>query len=570
MTSSSTAGPTTAEAAALLASAYGDDAARYRASGDWRGQTIVEVLRGHAAARPDALAVATVEGALTWSELDEQSDVLGAGLLAGGLEPGDPVIFQMGNELEAFLVLIGVLKAGLVPVCSIPNHRLHEVMSIAQATGARAHVFQAEYRSYDLRSLSADLERRCPSVALRLVVRGPSGAGATAVDDLIGGIDPTEARRVVDAVQADVRPGDIAVYQLSGGTTGVPKVIPHTHDTYLSIADRWSSNLGFDEQSVNLHFLPMMHRAGLGTVIVPTMFAGGTVVLSRGVDAAVIAGLIERYRVSWMHFNVAAFRPLADLTARAECDLGSVARFTWAFVRPDLAAAAEVMLDAVVVGSFGMGEGVHLSARPDDADAVRRFTVGCSIGALDEVVVRRPGSEEVLPNGEVGELTFRGPGVIRRYLSSEHNVDAFTTDGFLRSGDLGRAEQVEGRRCFTVEGRLKDQISRGGEKVMAAEVESLLLGHPAVREIAAIGVPDPDLGERICVAVVPEAALADVDPEGLRADLVRYLDDRQVAKFKWPERLVLVDELPKTGVGKVQKDLLRDRVASMNPTEGGR
>ena len=165
-----------------------------------------------------------------------------------------------------------------------------------------------------------------------------------------------------------------------------------------------------------------------------------------------------------------------------------------------------------------------------------------------------------MPDGEVGELTFRGPSVIRSYLSDEHSATAFTSDGFCRSGDLGHVETIAGRRCYVVDGRLKDQISRGGEKVMAAELELLLHDHPEVREVAAIGVPDPALGERICVVVVPEDP--GVDPEELRKRLVEHLDQRDVAKFKWPERLVLVDELPKTGVGKVQKDVLRSWVES--------
>jgi len=538
--------------------AYGAEADRYRAAGEWGDQTIVEVFRAHAACRPTALAIATVEGSLTYAELDRRSDALALGLVDAGLVPGDPVIFQMGNEMESVIALYGVLKAGLVPVCSIPNHRLHEVTQIAIATRARAHIFQADYRTYDLAGLSTGLAERCPAVTVRIVVRGGSTSGARSLEELGGDADPERARQVVDEVQRQLRPEGVALFQLSGGTTGVPKVIPHTHATYLSVAARWSRNLGWDERTVNLHFLPVMHHAGLGTVLVPTHFVGGTVVLGRTVDAELLVGLIERYRVSWMHFNMAAFKPLIEYSARVDCDFSSIKHFTWGFVRPDMCAQAEQMLGATAIGSFGMGEGVHLSARSEDPPEVRRYTCGSTIGPHDEVVVRAPGSEESVRDGEVGELTFRGPSVIRSYLSDEHSATAFTSDGFLRSGDLGHVELIAGHRCYVVDGRLKDQISRGGEKVMATEIESLLLNHPEVREVAAIGMPDAVLGERICVVVVPESA--GVDPEELRRRLVEHLDKRDVAKFKWPERLVLVDELPKTGVGKVQKDILRSRL----------
>ncbi len=548
--------------------AYGPQAELYRESGDWSDRTIVNAFRASVARRPDALAVASIDGSLTYEELDLRSDRVALGLVDAGLKPGAPIVFQMGTEIETVVAFYGVLKAGLVPVCSIPNHRLHEVSLIADATGARAHIFQDDYRGYDLRTLSAELGERCPNIELRIVARGAASDGSRSLEELSECDDPQRAREVVDSIQRQLSAEGIAIFQLSGGTTGVPKVIPHTHATYLSAATRWAANLGWDERAVNLHFLPIMHHAGLGTALVPTHLVGGTVVLARAVDAELLVGLIERYGVTWTHFNLAAFRPLHEHSSRVECDFSSVTHFSWTFVRPELAAQAEEMLGAVAVGSFGMGEGVHLSARRDDPAEIRRFTVGSVIGPNDEVVVRRPGTEEPVPDGEVGELTFRGPSVIRSYLSQDDTATSFTSDGFLKSGDLGRVHTIGDRRVFTIDGRLKDQISRGGEKFMAAELEFLLHDHPDVREVAAIGVPDAALGERVCVVVVPEPESRNVPPEELRQRLVEHLDKRDVAKFKWPERIVLVDELPKTAIGKVQKDVLRDRVtAAQNKVE---
>ena len=551
----------TARAAERAVAAYGPDAERYRRSGDWAARTIAAAFRATADRRPAAIAVASADGELRYAELDRQSDALALGLVEAGLEPGDRVVFQLGNELETVVAWYGVLKAGLIPVCSIPNHRLHEVSQIASATGARAHLFQADYRGYDLAGTSAELARLCPDVALRIVTRGEASRGACSLAELSSAASPERARAAVDEIQRGLRPEGAAVFQLSGGTTGVPKVIPHTHATYLSAASRWAANLGWGEEAVNLHFLPIMHHAGLGTALLPTHLVGGTLVLGRSVDAKLLVDLIERHRVTWMHFNLAALRPLREYSARVACDFGSVTHFSWTFVRPKLAAEAERMLGAVAVGSFGMGEGVHLSARRDDPGEIRRFTVGSLIGGSDEVVVRRPGSEEAVPDGEVGELTFRGPSVIRSYLSPEH-ADSFTADGFLRSGDLGRVRRIGDRRCYSVDGRLKDQISRGGEKFMAAELEFLLHDHPDVREVAAIGVPDPAYGERVCVVVVPEPGSGELEPEQLRQRLVEHLDKRDVAKFKWPERLQIVDQLPKTAIGKVQKNVLREQVVA--------
>lgn len=540
---------------------YGEFADRYRGSGDWTDRTIVDAFRATAERWPSALAVATVEGALTYGDLDLRSDRFALALVDAGLQPGSPVVFQLGNELETVVAWYGVLKAGLVPVCSIPNHRLHEVSLIAAATEARAHIFQADYRGYDLAHLSAELAQRCPSIQLRVVVRGAASKGARSLEAMCQESDPTRARQVVESIQRRCSPEGPAVFQLSSGTTGVPKVIPHTHATYLSAATRWSAHHGWDERSTNLHFLPVMHHAGLGTVLLPTHVTGGTVVLARSIDAKLLVDLIEQYRVTWVHFNMAAFGPLLEYSSQVSCDFSSVRSFQWPFVRPHISAQAEAMLGAVALGTFGMGEGVHLSARTDDPEEIRRHSVGAAIGAHDEIVIRQIGSEDPVPDGELGEFTFRGPSVIRSYLSESDTLASFTSDGFLRSGDLGRAHTIGDRRYYTYEGRVKDQISRGGEKFMAAELELLLHDHPDVGEIAAIGVPDPVLSERVCVVVVPKPTSRDLSPEELRQRLVDYLDRRDVAKFKWPEKLEIVDELPKTGTGKIRKDVLRDQVA---------
>jgi non-ribosomal peptide synthetase component E (peptide arylation enzyme) len=204
-----------------------------------------------------------------------------------------------------------------------------------------------------------------------------------------------------------------------------------------------------------------------------------------------------------------------------------------------------------------MGEGILLSARRDDDPKVRRDTVGSPIGPLDSVRVFRPGTEEEVPDGELGELIFAGPTIIRSYLvPPEANTTGFTSACALRSGDLGRALVINGRRCFTMEGRLKDQIVRGGEKFMAEELERLLAAHPAISEVAVVGVPDARLGERVGVFIVCKSGEREPD----RRELVAFLRDRGVAKFKWPEQVVSVDALPKSGIGKVQKSQLREQV----------
>jgi 2,3-dihydroxybenzoate-AMP ligase len=377
--------------------------------------------------------------------------------------------------------------------------------------------------------------------------------------ELIRQSDPDVSRATVDALQATLDPDSTAVYQLSGGTTGVPKVIAHPQPAYSALARHWAANLDWDSDIVSATFLPVMHNAGLATALLPALLSGGSAVICRSADPAGLADVIARHRVNWLHFSMAAYRPLLDYAAHHDCDFSSVTHFTWTLIRPEMSARAEELLGAVAVGSCGMGEGILLSARRDDSPRVRRETVGAPIGPLDRVRVFRPDTEEEAADGELGELIFSGPTVVRSYLCpAEANSTGFTSDGALRSGDLGRAVVIDGRRCFTMEGRLKDQIVRGGEKFMAEELEVLLTAHPSIREVAVVGVPDARLGERVGVFVVCNPGKHDPG----REELVAFLRDRGVAKFKWPEQVVHVDALPKSGIGKVQKTVLRRQLTA--------
>ena len=205
---------------------------------------------------------------------------------------------------------------------------------------------------------------------------------------------------------------------------------------------------------------------------------------------------------------------------------------------------------------FGMGEGLCCVTFPGAPRRARNETVGTPLSPLDEIRILEPGSETPVADGDVGEFCARGPYTLRGYFDApEHNARAFTTDGFYRTGDLARLVAIDGIRYVSIEGRIKDVINRGGEKVNAEEVELLLLRHPAIAAAAVVAMPDPRLGERACAYLVARTAPLTL-PE-VRA----HLEALGVAKFKWPERLEWVEELPKTSVGKLDKKRLREDIA---------
>jgi non-ribosomal peptide synthetase component E (peptide arylation enzyme) len=211
---------------------------------------------------------------------------------------------------------------------------------------------------------------------------------------------------------------------------------------------------------------------------------------------------------------------------------------------------------------FGMGEGLFLTTRPGAPREARATTVGTPLSPLDEIRILEPGSVTELPDGQVGELCCRGPYTVRGYFdAAAHNARAFTADGFYRTGDLASVREIDGQRYVSIEGRIKDVINRGGEKVNAAEVELLLLRHPRITGAAAVAMPDPRLGERTCAYIV-------VHGEPLTmADIREHFTQLQVAKFKWPERIEHLTEIPRTLVGKMDKKLLQADIAAKIATE---
>lgn len=530
-------------------------AARYRAAGAWGSTTIGAELAATATRFPHRVAVADAERRLTYAELDRQATALARGLLDCGLRPGDAVVVQSGNVAETLVGFYGLLKGGLVPVCSLPQHGRREVSDLIALTGARAHMIQADWPRADLPALAADLAEAHDSVQLTITTRG-NAPGAVVVDELIA-----HPPGPLPEVAAE----DLAVLQLSGGTTGTPKLIPRLHCDYLCNARAWADRWNWDERNVTMHALPVIHNAGIALCVLPAMLTGATVVLAPKANADVIAEFVERERVTDMVANATVAYRLLESDAARSADLSSLVRLSVGPQIPEYAARLESELGIRALGVFGMGEGL-IMCTPWDAPAdARRTTVGTPIHPLEEVRILDDDLNEVA-DGEIGELACRGPYTIPGYYAAaEHNKVAFTEDGFFRTGDLARARSVAGSTFYSIEGRIKDNVNRGGEKIHADELERLLVTHPRVAEVAVVGMPDPELGERVCAFVVPRGNA----PAPTVADLAEFLLRQGVAKFKLPERVEVRSELPVTSVRKISKRYLREEIAAKLAQERG-
>ena len=343
-----------------------DLARRYRRSGLWGTRTIADELHAVAAAHPQREAVVALDGRMTYRELDESTDVLAAGLAGLGLVPGDPVLFQVTNRLGAILAWYGVLKAGLVPVCTLAAHRGHEIGEISRRVGAAAHLVEAGTRGFDLVGFAAEQRRDHPTLRHMLVLgaAGDTGrdTGGVAIESLGAGTGPRAARTIVEDIQRGIDPDDVAVFQLSGGTTGVPKVIPRLHAEYWYNAAAYARSWGWSPDTRVAHLIPVIHNAGIVCAVHGPHSVGGCLVLGTP-DLAGSLPLMAREGVTHVllghgHFQAVAEAGFAAATA-------SVTQVVLSGTKVPPALFDELEQRGLWSGQlFGMGEGLFLTTRP--------------------------------------------------------------------------------------------------------------------------------------------------------------------------------------------------------------
>ncbi|MBZ4320912.1 (2,3-dihydroxybenzoyl)adenylate synthase [Streptomyces huiliensis] len=517
-----------------------ETAERYRADGTWAGEPLGELLRSQAARTPDNVALIDGDRSFTYAALDRWADRLAAGFSAAGLRAGDRAVLQLPNVAEHVAVSFAFFRIGVLPVFTLPNHRMAELDHICGLTGASAYVTLDRFLGFDHRGLARSLRERHASLRHVFVVGDP------------GEFAPLpEAETPLDPAGA---PGpdasDVAFFLLSGGTTALPKLIPRTHDDYLYQARTAAGICEYSEDTRYLATLPIAFNFTWGCPGVVGVFAsGGAVVLSTVPDPQVCFPLIARHGVtttsvvptiahSWISAADGRQEELATLEL---VQVGS------AVVHRSLAEEVGPALTARLQQVFGMSEGLLCLTRREDAPETVLTTQGRPISPHDELRVVDAAGDEVAAGG-TGELLTRGPYTLRGYYrAEEHNAGAFTPDGFYRTGDLVRITEDGG---VVVMGRAKDVIVRGGDKVSAPELEGHLTGHERIDQAAVVPMADAVLGERTCAVIIP------VGTPPTLGELRRYLRDRGLASYKFPDRVVCVEAFPKSGLGKVDKKRL--------------
>jgi 2,3-dihydroxybenzoate-AMP ligase len=536
-----------------------DFAARYRAAGYWEDRPLGAFYDEVFASHGDRTAIVNGEETVNYSELKSHVDRLARHLLDMGVRPLDRFVVQLPNVPEFIYLYFALERVGAVPIMALASHRWTEVSAFIELSGARGYIVPGGGDDFD--ELSGRLLAAYPSLDLALSVGGEL-PGAVSVTALLGR-DASTPAAALDGVAVD--PDEPCVFQLSGGTTGVPKLIPRTHNDYVYNTRAAVAVNDIHPDDCLLVTLPIAHNFPLACPGISGFFMrGARVVLSTSARPDDILALAEREGVTHLELVPALLIRCNNSPSISTRDLSSlrVINTGGQKLQPEVKRRAEELIPTCRVQEvFGMAEGLLCFVRLDDPPDVRHETVGRPVCPDDELLLVDEDGNPV-PDGDVGELLVRGPYTLRNYYGvPEYNARTFTPDGFYRSGDLMRRHPSGN---YIVEGRKKDLINRGGEKISAEEVENLILSHPAVLNVACVPMPDPVLGERMCAFVIlRERGTLTLD------ELVAFLAEKGLARFKLPERLELVDDFPLSKFGKVAKNILSEMAAAQAQTGAG-
>ncbi|MFH7820366.1 (2,3-dihydroxybenzoyl)adenylate synthase [Neobacillus thermocopriae] len=518
-----------------------DRAEFYRQKGCWEGWTFGQMLEDRSKRYAKDIAVIDAYSSITYEELNERATKLAAGMQKLGIEKGDRVVVQLPNIIPYVEVVFALFKMGALPVFSLPSHRFSEISYFCRFSEAKAYIIPDQFGGFDYRNLARQVKECAPSLKHVIVVGD---------EEEFLSFDQVYSDEPMREVQ--VQGSDVAFLQLSGGSTGRSKLIPRTHDEYMYTIKLSVECCKVTNQTVFLVVLPVAHNYPMSSPgILGALYAGGKIVLSLSPSPDEAFPLIEKHRVTM----VPLVPPLAlhwlDVKPQRSEDLSSLEVILVGGAKFSAEAAKRIkpVFGCKLQQVFGMAEGLVCYTRLDDPEEIVLHTQGKPMSPFDEIKIVDDEDNE-LPVGVAGHLLTRGPYTIQGYYKApEHNAKAFTKDGFYRTGDI---VSVNEQGYLTVEGRAKDQINRGGEKIAAEEVENHLLAHPAIHDVAIVAKTDPYMGEKSCAFVIFRS-----EPVSPR-ELKKFLAERGLAAYKIPDEFVAVDHFPMTHLGKVSKKDLRE------------
>ena len=464
---------------------------------------------------------------------------------ARGFRAGDVIAFQMPNWHEAAFIDVAACLLGVVVCPIVTIYRDTEVALILSDSRAKGIFVAERFRGFDFAAMLARLRPALPNLAHVWTVRGTQPD--TADGDLRTLMAGAPALPALPAVSPDA----VKLVLYTSGTTGRPKAVLHSHNSLIRATLMCARHWGIAPGDTTLMPSPVTHVTGFSHGLEMPFFGGTRCVLMEKWNAAEAADIIEREQVSFTIGATPFLQELMDVAEASGRTLPSLRLFPCggAAVAPEIIyRVARVLPNCRSFRVYGSSEAPMITFG-FCAPGQERLAAETDGEIVDYEVRVVDLDGRPLGLGQEGEICARGPALFLGYADPVHSAEAFDADGFFRTGDIG---YVTAERAVVFTGRIKDLINRGGEKISAKEVEDLLHQHPAVMNAAVVAMPHPRLGETVCAYVIPKPGATVT-----AADIVALLDAAGVAKQKYPERFIFVDDFPKTASGKVKKDLLR-------------
>jgi 2,3-dihydroxybenzoate-AMP ligase/mycobactin salicyl-AMP ligase len=530
-----------------------EDVEKYDRLRWWPGLTFGDILDKAADIYPDKEAFVDRQHRYSFLQVKEKVDRLAISLMEIGIQPLDRVLVQVPNWNEFVFAYFAVQKIGAIVVLLIDRYRQYEIGHLLQITEATSWIVPQHHKKIDYLPIIEDVIKDYPQVTNVILVRGSDHEAFLNLEKLIDDANLTEdnLRRL-----ADRRPDPMQVAHMgpTGGTTGLPKVAPRTHNSLLCNVEYAARAWEMGSDDICLLAGPIGHDLTFGKGLCASIFTFGKTVFFDSTEPTDICRTIADESVTSVVWVPTLAARLVNFEDLQDYDLSSLKKMHCGggVSLPDLIKSVQKKIGCTFFNASGSTEGQSTMTRSGDDPEIVYHTVGRPTCPYDTYKVVDPNGKE-LPPETPGELLLKGPGVFSGYYKApDENEKAFDDDGFFRTGDVAR---VDDAGKITLTGRIKDMINRGGESISPTEIENLISGHPEVEIVAVIGMPDPEMGERIC-AYIQTKPWTDLSFE----IIINFLKNKGASVLHLPERIEFIDAMPLTRTGKLDKRTLKENI----------
>jgi len=530
-----------------------EDVEKYNRLRWWAGLTLGDMLDKAADIYPDKEALVDDKTRLTYSQVRGVVRRLAISLMELGIKTMDRVLVQLPNWSEFAYSYFALQKIGAIPVLLIDRYRPYEINHLFRLTGATSWIVPEKYRKTDYLPIIRDVLKNTPKVKHIILARGGRHRRLLNLEMMIEQTELKE-RDLVRLAKRRPDPMQVAHMGPTGGTTGLPKVVPRTHNSLICGIEYAARAWEMDIHDTCLLAGPIGHDLMFTKGLCGSLFTFGKTVFLDSTEPNDICRTIQQEKVTAVVWVPTLAKRLVDFEGLKDYDLSSLKKMHCGggVSLPEIIKGVWEKLGSTFFNGYGGTEGQTTITRWEDPSETVLHTVGRPTCPYDTYKVVDKNGKEVPPNTP-GELVIKGPGVFTGYYKApEENKMAFDKEGFFRTGDVVKMDEAGN---VTITGRLKEMINRGGESISATEIESLIIGHPGVAIVAVIPMPDPVMGERVCAYIQPKpGATLNFDK------IIAYLKERKASVLQFPERIEFIENMPLTKAEKVDKKTLTEDI----------